>query len=80
MRLRDIGERSWVLRDLCEYADHSRTFRFIYADQRQADGSFSGGALDGPAHGAFFSQLAASDAENVPWDATFVKDKGYVKF
>jgi hypothetical protein len=36
-------------------------------------------ALDGAAHGDFYVQLA-KDGENVPWHATFVKDKGYVQF
>lgn len=37
-----------------------------------------GFALDGAAHGDFYMQLAKH--ENIPWHATFVKDKGYVKF
>jgi hypothetical protein len=36
-------------------------------------------ALDGVAHGEFYAQLANHE-ENVPWHATFVKDKGYVQF
>jgi hypothetical protein len=36
-------------------------------------------ALDGTAHGEFYAQLA-SQKEEVPWHATFVKDKGYVQF
>lgn len=59
---------------------HSDFLRFIYADQRQPDGKLAGPTVSGPAHADFFSQLAASGAENVPWHATFVKDKGYVKF
>jgi len=35
--------------------------------------------LDGEAHGVFYAQLANHE-ENVPWQATFVKDKGYVQF
>lgn len=35
--------------------------------------------LDGPAHGEFYAELAGQEKE-VPWHATFVKDKGYVKF
>lgn len=38
-----------------------------------------GMALDGPAHGDFYVQLAKSTS-GVPWQATFVKDKGYVSF
>jgi hypothetical protein len=36
-------------------------------------------AVDGPAHAEFFAELAQG-GKNVPWHATFVKDKGYVKF
>jgi len=35
--------------------------------------------LDGDAHAAFFMQLAENRQE-IPWHATFVKGKGYVKF
>ncbi|KAM0146423.1 hypothetical protein ACHAQE_010750 [Botrytis cinerea] len=58
----------------------AKGYRFIYADQRQADGKIAGQAVNGPAHADFYSQLAASGAENVPWHATFVKDQGYTKF
>jgi hypothetical protein len=54
-------------------------FRFFYADQRQDDGSPMGTNVDGPAHGAFYAKLVQRE-EEVPWLATFVKDKGYVKF
>ncbi|KAI1144309.1 hypothetical protein F5Y05DRAFT_407706 [Hypoxylon sp. FL0543] len=57
----------------------ARKFRFFYADERQADGKLIGAALDGPAHGEFYAQLANHE-ENVPWHATFVKGKGYVQF
>ncbi|OTA97722.1 hypothetical protein M434DRAFT_18894 [Hypoxylon sp. CO27-5] len=63
-------------------ADASYTtqgFRFFYADQRQADGQLIGAAVDGPAHGEFYAQLANHEG-NVPWHATFVKGKGYVQF
>ena len=53
--------------------------RFIYANERQADGNMKGLALDGPAHGDFYVQLARS-ADGIPWHATSVKDKGYVAF
>lgn len=54
-------------------------FRFFYADERSEDGKLKGMALDGPAHGEFYAQLA-DHVENVPWHATFVKGKGYVQF
>ncbi|TVY44004.1 hypothetical protein LSUB1_G001774 [Lachnellula subtilissima] len=53
---------------------------FLYADQRLLDGKLAGKAVDGPAHADFYTRLAASGADGVPWHATFVKDKGYVKF
>ncbi|KAF2149195.1 hypothetical protein K461DRAFT_245802, partial [Myriangium duriaei CBS 260.36] len=53
-------------------------YRFFYADERYAGGKLKGGAVDGPAHGEFYAQLA--DHAVVPWHATFVKDQGYAKF
>jgi hypothetical protein len=53
--------------------------RFYYADERKADGSVAGQKVDGPAHGEFYFQLS-EDVEQGPWDATFVKDKGYQRF
>lgn len=52
---------------------------FIYADERNADGSMKGMSLDGEAHAQFFADIA-SGKEEVPWHATFVKGKGYVTF
>ncbi len=52
---------------------------FFYADERKADGSVAAGDLDGEAHGEFYSQLADAPSD-VPWSATFVKGKGFVKF
>jgi hypothetical protein len=57
---------------------HPWLARFFYTDERHGDGTFKGMALDGAAHGEFYAQLA--NHENVPWHATFVKDKGYVQF
>lgn len=53
--------------------------RFFYTDERREDGNSIGMALDGPAHADFYEQLAKHEG-NVPWHATFVKGKGYVKF
>ena len=53
--------------------------RFFYADERKEDGSSKGAALDGPAHGEFYAQLVEHE-DQVPWEATFVKGKGYVQF
>ncbi|RDW63058.1 uncharacterized protein DSM5745_10169 [Aspergillus mulundensis] len=54
-------------------------YRFFYADERLDSGEAKGYEIDGPAHAEFFAQLASHEGE-VPWLATFVKDKGYVKF
>ncbi|VUC24518.1 unnamed protein product [Clonostachys rosea] len=59
------------------YAD--RGYRFFYADERSESGGMKGLELDGEAHGDFYAQLATHEKE-VPWHATFVKGKGYVKF
>ena len=53
--------------------------RFFYADERQEDGKIKGMALDGPAHGDFYARLANHE-KDVPWQATFVKGRGYVQF
>ncbi|OKL58558.1 hypothetical protein UA08_06065 [Talaromyces atroroseus] len=58
----------------------AKGYRFVYADQRQDDGKLAGPTVNGPAHADFFAQLAATGANDIPWHATFVKDKGYVKF
>jgi hypothetical protein len=36
--------------------------------------------VDGKAHAEFFKQLADRQDPSVPWLATFVKGKGYIKF
>ncbi|KAJ8098114.1 hypothetical protein POJ06DRAFT_200426 [Lipomyces tetrasporus] len=67
----------WI--GLADASYSAQGFRFFYASERHADGKFKGMALDGAAHGEFYAQLA-DHGENVPWHATFVKDKGYVQF
>ncbi|KAL5336255.1 hypothetical protein BJX70DRAFT_373113, partial [Aspergillus crustosus] len=57
----------------------ARDYRFFYADERKADGNLVGNDLNGPAHAEFFAQLASHEG-NIPWFATFVAGKGYVKF
>ncbi|KAI1152582.1 hypothetical protein F4825DRAFT_418415 [Nemania diffusa] len=57
----------------------AKGYRFFYADERSEDGKSKGNAIDGPAHAEFYLQLANHEG-TVPWLATFVKDKGYVKF
>lgn len=53
--------------------------RFYYTDERKADGTVAGGAISGAAHADFYLKLA-EDKEQGPWLATFVKDRGYLKF
>lgn len=53
--------------------------RFFYADERTGDGKIKGMALDGEAHADFYSFLAEHEGE-IPWHATFVKEKGHVQF
>jgi hypothetical protein len=60
-------------------ANYSFTARFFYADERTGDGENKGRDIDGPAHAQFYTQLANHE-DNVPWLATFVKDKGYFQF
>ena len=52
---------------------------FYYVDERKEDGSPIGLAINGQAHADAFFGLA-SKAEQEPWQWTFVKDKGYIKF
>ncbi|CAJ2501382.1 Uu.00g042350.m01.CDS01 [Anthostomella pinea] len=54
-------------------------FKFYYADERNADGSPAFMAIDGPAHGEFYTELAEGTAQG-PWQQTFVKGVGYKKF
>jgi hypothetical protein len=48
-------------------------------DERNANGLPAGREIDGPAHADTFIELA-SKPEQGPWQWTFVKGKGYVKF
>ncbi|KAM6535898.1 hypothetical protein FALCPG4_005424 [Fusarium falciforme] len=57
----------------------SQGYKFYYADQRNEDGSPVMAAIDGKAHGEFYTELAESKTQG-PWLASFVKGKGYVKF
>ncbi|OAL57118.1 hypothetical protein IQ07DRAFT_28151 [Pyrenochaeta sp. DS3sAY3a] len=56
----------------------AKGYRFFYADERKADGNSKGNDISGPAHGDFYKQL--TEHVDVPWHATFVEGKGYVKF
>ncbi|KAJ4302974.1 hypothetical protein N0V90_001865 [Kalmusia sp. IMI 367209] len=66
----------WI--NFADKAYKAKGYRFFYADERKADGT-ADGEIDGPYHGEFYAHLASHEG-NVPWQATFVKDKGYVYF
>lgn len=53
--------------------------RFYYADERKADGTPVYSAVDGEAHGKFYTELAEQKVQG-PWEQTFVKDMGYKQF
>lgn len=55
------------------------TYRFYFADERRPDGEPVYSAINGPAHAEFYTQLAKTKTQG-PWNATFVKEQGYVNF
>jgi len=57
-----------------------RGYHYYYADQRTPEGRPMMGGVDGEAHADFFWELAEGRTQRYPWEATFVKGKGYVKF
>jgi hypothetical protein len=65
--------------ELAAGAYGEKEYGFFYVDERKADGSSKGQAIDGPAHGRFVAELVGG-AEGVPWYATFVAGEGYVRF
>ncbi|KAK5047034.1 hypothetical protein LTR84_006976 [Exophiala bonariae] len=67
----------WV--GLADTLYRSDGVRFFYTDERTSDGKMKGMALDGDAHAEFYASLIEHEGQ-VPWHATFVKDKGYVEF
>ncbi|KAL6818085.1 hypothetical protein GGI42DRAFT_309332 [Trichoderma sp. SZMC 28013] len=54
-------------------------YKFYFADERKPDGDPVYAAIDGPAHAAFYTELAKQKRQG-PWNATFVKGRGYVAF
>lgn len=52
---------------------------WYYGDERFEDGYPTMAKIDGEAHGEFYWELAQKK-EQGPWNATFVKGKGYVDF
>ncbi|KAI3397701.1 hypothetical protein diail_10470 [Diaporthe ilicicola] len=59
-------------------AYQDKGFKFYYADERNSDGSPAYGAIDGPAHAKFYTELAEGTSQG-PWSQTFVKGVGYMK-
>ncbi|KAM0544850.1 hypothetical protein ACHAPJ_011595 [Fusarium lateritium] len=57
----------------------SKGYKFYYADERKPDGAPAYGAIDGPAHAEYYTQLAEGTSQG-PWQQTFVKGQGYAKF
>jgi hypothetical protein len=53
--------------------------RFYFADERFENAKPVYGAIDGDAHGEFYFDLVQKK-EQGPFQATFVKGKGYVDF
>ncbi|RFU34005.1 hypothetical protein B7463_g2347, partial [Scytalidium lignicola] len=60
-----------------EYKDHG--YKFYFADERKPDGDPVYSAINGPAHAEFYIQLTEAKTQG-PWNATFVKEQGYVSF
>ncbi|KAF4626633.1 hypothetical protein G7Y89_g11523 [Cudoniella acicularis] len=54
-------------------------FRFYYTDERFEDGGSVFMDIDGQAHADFYYELVRRKDQG-PWEATFVKGKGYVDF
>lgn len=78
MRKKVIGELGpcWILWQRA--ANRHCWCSFYYADQRTPEGDSVMQNVSGEAHGDFLIELA-SKKEQGPWQATFVKGKGYVK-
>ncbi|KAI0508333.1 hypothetical protein F5B22DRAFT_426529 [Xylaria bambusicola] len=67
----------WI--GVADAAYSARGYRFFYADERAENGNSKGSNIDAPAHADFYAQLANHEGD-IPWLATFVAGKGYVKF
>ncbi|KAI0885903.1 NAD(P)-binding protein [Annulohypoxylon maeteangense] len=68
-----------MIRHLALAAYNGKPYKFYYADERHADGSYVTTDLSGPGHAELFLGLA-KNAKQGPWDHTFVSGKGYVEF
>lgn len=60
-------------------AMYGTKYQFYYGDERLSTGRPVMNKLDGGAHASFYWELAGRKTQG-PWDATFVKGKGYTKF
>ncbi|KAL6803397.1 NAD(P)-binding protein [Trichoderma sp. SZMC 28013] len=57
----------------------SSGYKFYHTDERESDGEPAYDNLDAEAHANYYIQLV-EEKDQGPWNATFVKGKGYVKF
>ncbi|KAL6699457.1 NAD(P)-binding protein [Trichoderma pleuroticola] len=57
----------------------SSGYKFYHTDERLSDGEPAYDKLDAEAHADYYIQLTEGKDQG-PWNATFVKEKGYVKF
>ncbi|KAK4078365.1 uncharacterized protein Triagg1_3381 [Trichoderma aggressivum f. europaeum] len=57
----------------------SSGYKFYHTDERESNGEPAYDNLDAEAHADFYIKLS-EEKDQGPWNATFVKGKGYVKF
>ncbi|KAF3069993.1 hypothetical protein CFAM422_006740 [Trichoderma lentiforme] len=57
----------------------SSGYKFYHTDERESNGEPAYDKLDPEAHADYYIKLA-EEKDQGPWNATFVKGKGYVKF
>ncbi|KAL7931539.1 NAD(P)-binding protein [Trichoderma chlorosporum] len=54
-------------------------YKFYHVDERESNGEPAYNQLDAEAHADYYIKLTEENDQG-PWNATFVKQKGYVKF
>ncbi|EHK26806.1 uncharacterized protein TRIVIDRAFT_55176 [Trichoderma virens Gv29-8] len=54
-------------------------YKFYHVDERESNGEPAYGKLDPEAHANYYVKLS-EEKDQGPWNSTFVKEKGYVKF
>ncbi|KAL7941397.1 NAD(P)-binding protein [Trichoderma barbatum] len=54
-------------------------YKFYHVDERELNGEPAYDKLDAEAHAKYYVKLA-EEKDQGPWNATFVKEKGYVRF